>query len=307
MLALTSPTGKLGSSILTSLLNHNLIPPTQLLLLSSSTPTPKLQPYIDQGIQVRPLNYHSPAPSAFEGVTKLLLISTPEIALDYHYPDTPGRESVQIETLKCAIAAGVKHIYYTSLAFGSPSEAGVMRAHLRTEEFLAQQSGVQVTILRQGLYNESWPLYLGYYDPHDDERGEVVLAGNGKVSWTAISDLGLANALVLAGKDEDWAGKTLYLSAQRNALSMAEVAKLVGQERGKEVTVKVVGREEYVKCCVERGVEKDNVEWWSTTYAALRKGECLIEDGTLERLLKVQGVEVTRMEDTIKKMVGGSA
>jgi uncharacterized protein YbjT (DUF2867 family) len=304
MLALTSPTGKLGNAILTSLLAKKLIPPSSLILLSSSNPSPKLQPYIDQGIQVRSLNYHNPSPSVFTGVTKLLFISTPEISLDYNYPSNPGRESVHISTLKVAISGGVKHIYYTSLAFGSSSGAGVMRAHLRTEEFLAAQKDVQVTVLREGLYNESWPLYLGFYDPKSDDRGEVVLCGDGKICWTSIADLGLANALVLTAPSEDYAGKTLYLSAPPStAISLSEVAELVGKGRGKEVKIKIVDREEYVRHYVEeRGGNRDNVEWWSTTYPALEKGECLIDDETLGELLKSQGVEITRMDDTIRKM-----
>jgi uncharacterized protein YbjT (DUF2867 family) len=304
MLGLTSPTGKLGNAILTSLLPHNLIPKDQLILLSSSNPSPKLEAYTSQGIQVRTLNYHDPSAEAFKGITKLLLISTPEISLDFRFPENPGRESVQIATLKKAIEAGVKHVYYTSLAFGDKSDAGVMRAHLRTEEFLKGQ-GVKVTVLREGLYNESWPLYLGYYSPGDDERESIVLCGDGKISWTAISDLGLANALVLVAPGEEYEGKTLYLSAPKsNAMSLEEVAGFVGRVKGKDIKVKVVSREEYVRYYVEeRGAERDSVEWWSTSYGALEKGECLIEDVTLEKLLKSKGVEVTKMEDTIRKML----
>jgi uncharacterized protein YbjT (DUF2867 family) len=41
---------------------------------------------------------------------------------------------------------GVKHIYYTSLAFKDDATAGVMQAHLRTEEVL-KKSGVTYTII----------------------------------------------------------------------------------------------------------------------------------------------------------------
>jgi nucleoside-diphosphate-sugar epimerase len=201
----------------------------------------------------------------------------------------------------------VKHVYYTSLAFGGDSKAGVMRAHLRTEEFLKgeEKKGLKVTILREGLYNESWPLYLGYYSPKDDEREEIILCGEGKISWTAIKDLGLANALVLAATSGEYEGKTLYLSAPKgNALSLKEVAECVGRVRGRQVKTKVVGREEYVRWYVEnRGLERDSVEWWSTSYEAVERGECEIGDGTLGRLLESKGVEVTRMEDTIREMV----
>jgi uncharacterized protein YbjT (DUF2867 family) len=114
MLGLTSPTGKLGHAILNSLLTHDLIPKDQLILLSSSNPSPKLEPYTSQGIQVRTLNYHNPTTEVFKGITKLLLVSTPEIELDFGgvgengVPKKGGRESVQIETLRKAIAGGVR-------------------------------------------------------------------------------------------------------------------------------------------------------------------------------------------------------
>jgi hypothetical protein len=55
-----------------------------------------------------------------------------------------------------------------------------------------------VTVIREGLYNESWPLYLGYFDPKGDDREEVALAGDGKISCTSIRNLGHGTALVLS-------------------------------------------------------------------------------------------------------------
>jgi len=105
----------------------------------------------------------------------------------------------------------VKHVYYTSLAFGGDSEAGVMRAHLRTEKFLREVKeemgvGFDFTVIREGLYNESWPLYLGYFNVKGDDRDEILVAGDGRVSWTGIQDLGLGNAMVLAERGEVYAG-----------------------------------------------------------------------------------------------------
>ena len=51
---------------------------------------------------------------------------------------------------KAAQKAGVEHIYYTSLAFGPESNAGVMRAHLRTEAFLKGLGDIKFTIIREG-------------------------------------------------------------------------------------------------------------------------------------------------------------
>lgn len=215
-------------------------------------------------------------------------------------PDGKGREGRHIAAIEAAVAAGVKHVYYTSLAFGPKSEAGVMRAHLRTEKYLHDleaKGELKITIIREGLYNESWPLYLGYFEPKSDERKEIVLAGDGKVSWTAVKDMGLGTAVMVTDEGEKWVGKTVYLSnPPEMAMTMGEVAGLVG------VKVKVVGREEYEEYYVGRGVEKGAVEWWSTSYAALEAGECDIRDGTLGELLKKMGVVPKPMEETVREM-----
>ncbi|KAH9206803.1 hypothetical protein DL95DRAFT_486067 [Leptodontidium sp. 2 PMI_412] len=308
MLALTSCTGKLGKATLDAILEHNLIPLTKLVICTSSNVDDQRWDTLkSKGVQVRSFNFDTPSPSTFKDCTSLYLISTPNISMDFNNaPPGSGREKAHIGAIKAAREAGVSRFFYTSLAFGGDSGAGVMRAHLRTEEFLRdlqEKAGVKVTVMREGLYNESWPLYLGYFNLKGDERGEVLLAGDGKISWTAIRDLGLASALVLAEGTGRFEGKTFYLSRREGARSLSEMARLAGEARGREVKLRIVSREEYVECYVERGVERPSVEWWSSTYGALERGECLIDDPTLEELLASKGVSPTTVEDTIKEML----
>ncbi|KAI1506180.1 hypothetical protein F5X99DRAFT_426200 [Biscogniauxia marginata] len=180
-----------------------------------------------------------------------------------------------------------------------------MTAHLRTEAYL-----------REGLYAESWPLYLGYYSlapaPGDDRKVVRIPSGDGRVCWTAIADLGLASALVLAaepgnGDGDEYAGRTFYLSTRPGAArTVAEVAALVGRARGEEVRVEVGPRDEVERYYVrERGMAEPYVRWWSSTYEALRDGEALVDDPTLERLLASVGVTPTGIEGIVERMVKG--
>ncbi|XP_014560252.1 hypothetical protein COCVIDRAFT_89781 [Bipolaris victoriae FI3] len=311
MLALTSATGKLGSAVLNAILEHNLIDPKDLVVCTSTTPSsPRLSHLHTHSLNIRHADYSDPASlrTAYTGCTRLFLVSTPAIAMDYN--DAPlwsGREAHHRAAIDAAVAVGVGHIYYTSLAFSRPSRAGVMRAHIRTEEYLEelQRRGVvEYTVIRQGLYNESWPLYFGYYfGLRGEERTEVLVAGDGRVSWTAIADLGFATAKVLADRPGMWVGKTVYLS-QKETRSLAEIAGLVGEIRGEEVRVRVVGRKEYEDYYVERmGMERAAVEWWSSTYEALEQGECAIEDATLEGILSEAGRTPVSVEVTIREMM----
>lgn len=179
-----------------------------------------------------------------------------------------------------------------------------MRAHLRTEEYLKGLTDIRWTILREGLYQESWPLYLGYFDTVGDERDEVVVAGNGGLSWVALRDLGVANAFLLADDTGKYDGKLFYLSPKKTA-TLADVLGIVSKIKGREIRLKIVGEKEYVDHYVEKGVEKEMLEWWSSSYTALDEGECEIQDGLLDELLDSAKVKQKAIGETVREMLEG--
>ncbi|OJD29441.1 family transcriptional regulator [Diplodia corticola] len=335
-LAITGASGKLGGAVLRNLLSHDLSPPASIVATTSGSPddSPRWQALKDRGVAVRHASYDDPASmeAAFRGCTRLLLVSTPRIGMDFDdAAPGRGREAHHVAAIDAARAAGVRHVYYTSLGFGSGaaagaaaagsgmsgrSKAGVMRAHDRTEAYLRSlppasdsSGGIDHTILREGLYNESWPLYLGHGEllTGGDEREEVVVAGDGRISWAAIDDLGLATAAILAAGDEErarrWAGATATL-ATTAPVTLREVAAMVSKARGRKVELKVVGRDEHERYYVERrGVEEAYVKWWSTTYDAVRDGECDHQDPLLERILaRFGGRKPKPIRETIEEM-----
>jgi len=163
---------------------------------------------------------------------------------------------------------------------------------------------VKVTVVKEGLCSGPWPLYFGYCDPKGDEREEVVVAGNGPVSWTGLGDLGLGTALVVAEGSARYVGRTFYLAGGETH-SLEDVAGMVSKARGKGVRLKVVRREEYCPFYEEEmGRDKEEVKWWSSTCASLTNGDCMIEDRTLEELLKGRRVRLKGFEETVKEMLG---
>jgi len=339
-IAIVGASGKLGGATLSALLKHQLAPASDVIALTSSTPDTETWTKLSStGVEVRHARFEDSATfeRALRGVDRLFLVSTPNVGLDFGVTmdfdgtaaepkdsERPGRERHHKNAIDAAVKAGVKWIVYSSLAFGfsggpsNASKAGVMRAHLRTEAYLRSihsRHGVDVTVLREGLYNESWPLYLGYFASGDarGERDVVPLAGDGKICWTAIHDLGVASAIVLTSKpggdtkEEDFVGKTFYLSTRpQTAKTMAEIAQIVGKARARELQVKIVGRQEHVRYySEERGQSKIAVEWWVGTYEALEDGECLVDDPTLETLLSRVGLSPIPVEETVTAMVNG--
>lgn len=315
MLAILGATGKLGSATLSALLKYNLVPPSQIICTTSAPPdSSKWTSLSSKRVQVRFGTFDDPESlfQAFQGCDKLFLISSPRIRKDFF--DAPlgkGREEDHVVAIDAAVRAGVKHIYYTSLAFGwgvkDGSKAGVMQAHLRTEEYLrdiGRKGEVNWTAIREGLYNESWPLYFGHYDTPDDDREEVIVAGDGSIAWTSIQDLGVANAVVLASPEEEYENKVFYLSNTGSKKRLSQIAEIVSSAKGKDVQIKVVSREEHERFYIEKKeMDEGRVKWWAKTYDALKNGECDVEDTTLETLLRLKGLKPKPVEETVKEML----
>jgi uncharacterized protein YbjT (DUF2867 family) len=225
------------------------------------------------------------------------------------YNDAPawqGREKHHRAAIDAALEAGIEHIYYTSLAFANPSKSAVMRCHSLTEDYLhdlENEGRIKITIIREGLYNEGWPLAFGYYfDMKDDTRREIVVAGDGPMSWASVADLTFGTAKVLAAPSEHFIGKTLTMSSKRTS-TLKQIADIVSKVKGQELQLEFVSRKEFVDHYADRGVPKEGVEWWVGAYEAMEDGECVNDDPTLEDFLKEAGRRPQSLEATIQEMM----
>ena len=313
---LTGATGGLGSRVLHHLLHTLSVPPSSLVI-SSQNPSPSSSA---SGIETRHGDFLNPStlPSAFAGAATLLLVSYPSIAHAL-------RVTAHKNAIDAAVRAGVTHIVYTSLAFADDSQAAVMQAHLETEEYLkrtcAGREGMHYTIVREGIYCESWALYLGFFDPGkavgDGER-RVVRVPEGAdqgVAWVGRDELGEGTAKILVRKEE-FADQTVLLSGGA-AVSLRGVAELIsgvmGWQGEEAVQVEEMGGERWVDAMVEMKTgKKEDAETrefmkkWYTTYPAIEKGELDVVDPLLEKLL---GRKLESMEQSLRqqlKDVGGA-
>ena len=61
---------------------------------------------------------------------------------------------------------------------------------------------MQYTIVREGFYNETWPLYLGILDMKilqgKDDLTLPIPIGDGGIAWASQDDLGAGTAKILA-------------------------------------------------------------------------------------------------------------
>ncbi|PWY75408.1 NAD(P)-binding protein [Aspergillus heteromorphus CBS 117.55] len=248
----------------TSVINHltKLVSPSELVLVARKPGG--LDALARAGATVRQADYEEPATLAgvFEGVDVLMLISYASFEIQFRVevecsrvpsPEIPlvaadvdGEQAHEV-AIDAARRSGVRHIFYSSLAFAGDLEptsaAHVMGAHLRTEQLLAERSGggFTYTAIREGLYSESFPIYTSWFDIHHP-ADEVAIPHSGEgpgVAWAKRDELGEATARIIV----DYAAATdpagfpylnrVVLLSGPAVLSLRETVEELGRAVGK--------------------------------------------------------------------------
>ncbi|KAI0364006.1 NmrA-like family protein [Pilatotrama ljubarskyi] len=289
---ITGATGGLGSQVFKYLLK--LVPPSDVVV-SLYNPSGATQAIKESGVEIRRGDYGDPASldKAFAGADKLLIVSYPSIAHEL-------RVRHHKNAIDAAKRVGVKHIYYTSLAFASDSVAAVMQAHIDTEKYL-KESGLTYTILREGIYSESYPLYFGFYNAAEGKDEVIIPHSDGGIAWVSREDLGEGTAKIMV--QGGFENETRLLSGSRS-ITLREIAEKISSLLGRNVKLVVATEDDYVRANVgkhgPRG-EEEFLRKWATTYKALERGELDVVDPLLQQVL---GRELKPFEDTLKETLG---
>jgi NAD(P)H dehydrogenase (quinone) len=141
---ISGASGQLGDLVIKELLARGL--PADRLILVSRTPE-KLDAYRKLGASTRFGDFSQPAslPAAFAGGNRLLLIS-----IGFGAGPRPAAHKNAVDA---AVAAGVKHIVYTSyIAISQGDHSGLASDHFQTEEII-RMSGATWTLLRNSIYS----------------------------------------------------------------------------------------------------------------------------------------------------------
>jgi hypothetical protein len=193
-----------------------------------------------------------------------------------------------------------------------------MAAHLRTEAYLSELSTANkdftYTIIRQGLYSTSYPIYTAAFDVKDPGDGIIRIPHHGGgegISWAKREELGEATANIIADYHNNPAtfpliNKRVVLSGAKS-YSLNETVEVFTRILDKEVKVEEVDLEEYVKLPKVRASfpegegEEDWPRLWATAWEGVRRGETSTVNGELEKWL---GREPEGFETTIRGIVG---
>ena len=172
--------------------------------------------------------------------------------------------------MNAAKQAGVKHILYTSFTRknetgGSPIEV-VAQSHIETEK-LIKASGIAYTILKNALYADVLPLFLG---DKVLETGVFLPAGEGKVSFATRKDMAEAAAVILASLGHE---NKEYILAGDNNYSLNDVAVFLSELTGKEIPYTSPATEVYTETLTKAGVPLEYAGMFAGFGAAIAQGE----------------------------------
>jgi NAD(P)H dehydrogenase (quinone) len=259
-IAVTGSTGALGSRVARRLAAEGV---RQRLVVRDPGRAPVLR-----GSELAVAEYRDgPAMrKALDGVETVLLVSASE---------SEDRVDEHLTAVESAREAGVQRIVYTSfLGAGPESTFTLARHHWATEQAI-RGSGMAFTFLRDSMYADFVPFMV-------DGEDRVIRGpgGDGRVSLVARDDVAsVAEAVLLAGGAHDGLA---YDVTGPQALTLQEVADILGDVTGRPVGYEVETVEEAFRSRERYGAPDWEVEGWVSTYTAIAAGELALVSGDVE-------------------------
>lgn len=277
MILITGATGNLGTSVIKQLEQH--LNKDQFVLTSSKEASAAL--LTNQGYQARIADFSNPSSlkQAFEGIEKLLLISTMD----------QSRAEQHKQVIDAAKAQGVKHIIYTSLAIKDINTSAVkdlMMSHFETEKHLID-SGLSYTILRNTMYADALTQILG---PNALTQDINLPGGTGTVPYVLRREMGeaTANLLVQAGHENK-----IYNITSPNSYSYADIAAALSALTGKSIAYQDINENDFNNILKQIGFPDFLIYLHAGTIKDIKEHQYEINDTILSTLLGRQPADIT--------------
>lgn len=288
MILVTGATGHLGNAAIRSLLEKGVPASKITALVRDENKAANLS---EQGVQLKTGNYndYNSLVDALEGVDKLFLISSNDVAAD-----TLLQHKNVINASK---ENGLQHIVYISQEIKDDETTAipfVIQVHRATAEYI-KETGIAYTIFNNSLYADSIGKFSGEAFL---EKGIFFPAGDGKVPFVPRTDIGEAAAVVLTTLGHEY--KT-YTITGNNAYSFEEITGFLTHITGKKVTYLKPELDTYSNALGKAGVPKDVVGFLGAFSTAIRNGEFDTQRSDLEHLL---GRKPTELKEFLKITYG---
>lgn len=249
-LAVTGSTGRLGSRVARGL---SVLGVDQRLVVRDPSRAPALP-----GSHIATADYGDSGAvrTALTGARTVFMVSAAE---------THDRIQQHLTFIDAAVDAGVERIVYVSFLGASPTATFTLaRDHWATEQHL-RSVGVAHTIVRNNIYADFTPYFIG---TDGSIRGP---AGDGRVAVVAQADIAEVAVAVLTS-DGAYDGRTLNLTGPE-ALKIDEIAAILSDHLGRTVTYIAETIEEAYASRAVYGAPPWQVDAWVSTYTAIAAGE----------------------------------
>lgn len=267
-IVVTGATGQLGRLIVEGLLARGVEADQ---VVAAGRDITRLDDLASRGVRVARIDYTDPESlaAAFAGADKVMLVSSSEVG---------QRFAQHAAAIDAAVAAGVKHLVYTSATAAPTSALLVAPEHKATEEYLVA-SGIPFTILRNGWYTEN---YLGTARQAAESGTVVASAGAGKVASASRRDYADAAAVVLTTEGHE--GKVYELSGD-HAWDFDELAETIGAHYGRPVVYTPLSTEEHAAALKSAGLDDGTIAFVTGLDKNIEDGLLADTPGDLSRLI----------------------
>lgn len=273
MILVTGASGHFGKATIEHLLNKGVEAKNIAALVRDENKASDLKA---KGIQIKigDYNNYQTLVNAFKGIDQLLLVSS---------SDLEQRTQQQLNAIKAAKEANVKHVYYTSFERKNETAtspiAAVALSHVDTEKAI-KESGITYTIFKNNLYME---VFLFFFGDKVLEQGIYFPAGNTKAGYASRNDMAEAMANVILSKAHD---NKIYSINHTDNVAMNDVASLLSELANKTISYHSPSQEEYINTLTQAGVPTPYIHMFAGFAEAIKQGEFETTQTDLETLLE---------------------
>ncbi len=283
MILITGANGNLGSQTIDFLLDKNTDEDIAGLVRSEQ----KGAELKEKGVEIRIGDYndYSSIEEAIRGIDTLLLISSSTLE---------GRAKQHKNVIEAAGQAGVNQVFYTSIVKADRELSPLSPDHAETEK-LIRDSGIPYTIYRHAFYTEFLPLFLG----NALETGQWAFPSNGNPINLALRSE-MAEALANGLADSEKHKNSIYEITSSKAYTLDEIAGMLSEATGKEITYTDIPVSEFKNTLEEIGLPEEQIAMSVMTAQTFVNGAL---DFTFDDMEKLLGRKPTGLDTFVKQFV----
>ncbi len=257
-ISVTGATGGLGGRVARELSARGV---QQRLVVRDPARAPQLP-----GAEVAMASYEDPEAMAraLDGTSTLFLVSGHE---------DPDRVSLHRKALEGARLAGIERIVYTSFMGAAPNATfPFARDHSDTEQAV-REAGISLTSMRNALYADVAPRFVG-------ADGVIrAPAGHGRLAWVARADVARLAVVLLTEPGHEG---QIYDVSGPHAIDLHETARILTRATRRVITYHAETLDE------ARASRAGHPDWlvngWIGSYLMLDTGEGSVTSHTIEYL-----------------------